>query len=82
MSKPTDQGNPGRESSSGGVQTGGGGSAWATVKTIAWAFFGVRKRNDHDSAARINPLFVVAAGFIGVFALVATLIVLVKWVAA
>jgi len=57
-------------------------SSWGMVKTIAWAFFGVRKRNDHEREARINPLFVVAAGFVGVFVLVAALIVLVKVVAA
>jgi hypothetical protein len=59
-----------------------GGSTWGMVKTVAWAFFGVRKRNDHEREARVNPLFVVVAGFIGVFVLVAALIVLVKWVAA
>ncbi len=58
------------------------GSAWDMVKTVAWAFFGVRKRHDHERATRVNPLYVVAAGFIGVFLLVAGLIVLVNWVAA
>lgn len=52
-----------------------------TVKTVAWAFFGVRKRNDHDRDTRVNPLVVVAAGFVGVILLVAALIVLVNWVA-
>lgn len=59
-----------------------GESTWDMVKTVAWAFFGVRKRQDHERATRVNPLYVVAAGFIGVFLLVAALIVLVNWVVA
>ena len=59
-----------------------GGSSWNTIKTIAWAFFGVRKRNDHENAARVSPLHVVVAGFIGVILLVGALIALVNWVAA
>ena len=31
-------------------------TALGTVKTIAWAFFGVRKRHDHEREARVNPL--------------------------
>ena len=57
-------------------------SAWDTIKTIAWSFFGVRRRSDHERESRpINPMQVMLAGFIGVFLLVAVLIVLVKWVA-
>ncbi len=59
-----------------------GGSSWNMVKTIAWAFFGVRKRNDHERTAGVSPLHVVVAGFIGVILLVGALIVLVNWVAA
>lgn len=59
-----------------------GGSSWNMVKTVAWAFFGVRKRNDHEQAVRVSPLHVVAAGFIGVILLVGALIALVNWVAA
>ena len=58
-------------------------SAWNTAKTIAWSFFGVRRRRDHEhEGTRINPIHVLAAGFVGVFVLVAGLIVLVNWVAA
>lgn len=58
-------------------------SAWDTVKTIAWSFFGVRRRSDHERESRpINPMQVLLAGFIGVFLLVALLIALVKWIAA
>ena len=60
----------------------GPSSAWSTTKAIAWAFFGVRKRNDHEKAVRVSPLHVLAAGFIGVILLVGALIALVNWVAA
>jgi hypothetical protein len=57
-------------------------TAWDTTKTIAWSFFGVRRRMDHDrEGARINPIQVVVAGFVGVFVLVAALMLLVHWVA-
>lgn len=58
-------------------------SAWNTAKTIAWSFFGVRRRQDHEQeGSHINPIHVLVAGFVGVFVLVAGLIVLVNWVAA
>ncbi len=58
-------------------------SAWYTAKAIAWSFFGVRRRRDHEQASvRISPIHVIVAGFIGVFVLVAGLMVLVRWVAA
>ncbi len=54
-----------------------------TIKTIAWSFFGIRKRHDHDSEApRINPIHIVLAGFVGVFLLVVGLMVLVNIVVA
>jgi hypothetical protein len=54
-----------------------------TAKTIAWSFFGVRRRGDHEQeGVHISPVHVVIAGFVGVFLLVAGLIVLVNWVAA
>ncbi len=58
------------------------GSSWKMVKTVAWAFFGVRKRNDHEQAVKVSPLHVLIAGFIGVILLVGALIALVNWVAA
>ena len=57
------------------------GSSWNMVRTVAWAFFGVRKRNDHERSGRVNPLHVLVAGFVGVILLVAALIALVNWVA-
>ncbi|MEO7941271.1 MAG: DUF2970 domain-containing protein [Burkholderiaceae bacterium] len=61
----------------------GPSSAWSTTKAIAWAFFGVRRSRDHDQArVRISPIHVIIAGFVGVFVLVAGLMVLVRWIAA
>ena len=63
--------------------TAGKTSVLHTARTIAWSFFGVRRRGDHEQAGtRISPVHVVIAGFVGVFLLVAGLIVLVNWVAA
>ncbi len=56
---------------------------WNTMTAVAWSFFGVRKRGDHErSVAQLNPIHVVVAGFVGVLLLVAGLIVLVNWVVA
>ncbi len=58
-------------------------SAWSTAKAISWAFFGVRRRRDHEQAGvRISPIHVIVAGFVGVFVLIVALMVLVRWVAA
>jgi hypothetical protein len=54
-----------------------------TAKTIAWSFFGIRRRADHDEETpKVNPIHIVVAGFVGVFLLVAGLIVLVNLVVA
>ncbi len=56
-------------------------SLGSTAKTIAWSFFGIRKRVDHDQETpKINPIHIVVAGFVGVFLLVAGLIILVNLV--
>ena len=58
-------------------------SAWQLARAVAWSFFGVRRRRDHEQASvRIRPIQVIVAGFVGVFVLVAVLMVLVRWVAA
>ncbi len=59
------------------------GSLWATVKAVASAFIGVRKRQDLElDGARLNPLHIVVVGFAGVFVFVIALIGLVNWVVA
>ncbi len=58
-------------------------SLLASVKAVAWSFVGLRRRSDLDrDVASLNPLHVVAVGFVGVFLFVVSLIVLVKWVVA
>lgn len=58
-------------------------SAWMTAKALTWAFFGVRRRRDHEQAGvHISPIHVIIAGFVGVLVLVIGLMVLVRWVAA
>ena len=53
------------------------------AKTIAWSFFGVRRHRDHEQEGmRVSPIHVLVAGFVGIFVLVAGLMVLVNWVAA
>jgi hypothetical protein len=59
------------------------GSFLATMKAVAWSFFGVRKGRDHaNDQARLNPLHVVVAGLLAAALFVAVLIVVVRWVIA
>lgn len=52
-----------------------------TVRTVAWAFFGLRKgseyRKDLESS---NPLHVIAVALLGFLLLVLSLIAVVNWV--
>lgn len=58
-------------------------SAWHIARAIAWSFFGVRRRKDHEKdGVHISPIHVIVAGLVGVFVLVGGLMVLVNWVAA
>jgi len=73
----------GKVGSDGADATTGKTSVLHTAKTVAWSFFGVRRSGDHaQEGTRINLVHVVIAGFVGVFLLVAGLMVLVNWVAA
>ncbi|MDD5325595.1 MAG: DUF2970 domain-containing protein [Polaromonas sp.] len=58
-------------------------SFWRSLKTIAWSFFGIRKRSESQKdAAHAGPFHIVVAGLVGVLIIVAGLIVLVNWVVA
>ena len=58
-------------------------SIWRTFKAVAWSFLGVRKASEFDKdIAQINPLHIIAVGFIATALFVAGLIVLVNWVVA
>ncbi len=55
----------------------------ATVRAVAWSFFGVRKARDLESdAAQLNPVHLVIAGIIGAALFVVALILLIDWVIA
>jgi len=59
------------------------GSFMQTVKAVAWSFFGVRKRVDHEKdVAQLNPVHVVVAGVIGAALFIGLLLLLVNWVLA
>jgi hypothetical protein len=54
-----------------------------TIKSIAWAFFGVRGRKGHErDLARLHPLHVILAGLLMAAVFVLALIVIVRVVAA
>ena len=48
-------------------------------KTVLWGFFGVRKRDDHESVS-LTPVQVIVAGLIGAALFVFTLIMVVRLV--
>jgi amino acid transporter len=58
-------------------------SLWRTVKTIAWSFIGLGGGSAYDEEAKnLNPLHIIAVGLVGVFILVAALVMLVNWMVA
>lgn len=59
------------------------GSFWRTVTAVGWSFFGVRKNSaSQDDVSKLNPLHVIAVGFVLVMIFVGALILLVRWVVA
>ena len=53
----------------------------ATLKAVAWAFFGVRKGVDHcHDAGSFDPRAVVVAGLIGGLLFVLAIVALVRFV--
>ncbi|MGN6667864.1 MAG: DUF2970 domain-containing protein [Trinickia sp.] len=58
--------------------TSDGKSSFArTMKAVLWAFFGVRRRADHESDTRLNPLHLIAAAAIAAAVFIAVLIAVV-----
>lgn len=58
-------------------------SLGATIKTILWAFLGVRKKSGYEQdTAQLNPVHVIIAGLIGALIFIGTLVVIVKSVVA
>ena len=59
------------------------GSFGHTMRAVAWSFFGVRKRSDHEKDVnQLNPVHVVIAGVIGAALFIMFLLLLVSWVLA
>ena len=54
-----------------------------TMRAVAWSFFGVRRAADHaQDLAKLNPVHLIIAGFIGAALFVVVLVMLVQWVVA
>lgn len=52
-----------------------------SMKAVAWAFLGLRKRREYQQDMEsIDPLHVIAAGLLGFLVLVLSLVALVHWV--
>lgn len=52
-----------------------------TMRTVAWSFFGVRRRADHErDVQRMNPLHVILAGLVGAALFVGLLVLLIRWI--
>ena len=57
------------------------GSFIQTARTVAWSFFGVRRRAGHEhDMGTVKPVHVVIAGIVGVALFIAVLVLLVGWV--
>jgi Protein of unknown function (DUF2970) len=57
----------------------GKASFGTSMKAVFWSFFGVRKRKDYErDAARLNPVHVIIAAFIGVLLFISVLLTVVK----
>lgn len=64
-------------------ETFGKGSLWRTVRAVGWSFFGVRKNSAfQDDISKLDPLHIIAVGFVAVMIFVGALILIVRWVVA
>ena len=56
-------------------------SFFATWKAVCWSFVGIRKQSGYEQdAAKLNPVYVIVAGILGVVIFITTLILIVKHV--
>jgi hypothetical protein len=52
-----------------------------TFKAVAWSFFGVRKRSEHErDVAELKPQHVILVGIVCAALFVLVLVAIVKWV--
>ncbi len=59
------------------------GSLLHAMRAVGWSFFGVRQGSAYqEDLSRLNPLLIIAAAFLGVFAFVGALVLLVRYVVA
>ena len=59
------------------------GSMLATLKAVAWSFFGIRKKSAYqDDLAKLNPLHIIAVAFVMVIAFIVGLVLVVRFVVA
>ena len=57
------------------------GSLLHTLRTVGWAFFGVRRRSGLDEdMVKINPLHLVIVGIACAALFVVALVMLVRWI--
>ena len=57
------------------------GSLWHSIKTIGWAFLGIRKKSGYqEDLAKANPFHVIAVAIGAVVIFVIVLISIIKWV--
>ena len=53
-----------------------------TVKAVAWAFLGIRKKSEYQAdLGKLNPFHIIAVALVGVALFVGALVLLVNWVA-
>jgi hypothetical protein len=58
------------------------GSVIDTVKAVLWGFLGVRRQSDYQrDVSRLNPIHLMVVGVVMALVFVATLILIVNWVA-
>jgi hypothetical protein len=59
------------------------GSLGQTIRAVAWSFFGVRRRTDHEQdIAQLNPVHVILVGVAAAALLVLGLVLVVRWIVA
>jgi hypothetical protein len=57
------------------------GSFLQTLRSVAWAFFGVRKSSEYErDVQQLNPIHLIIAGLLAAAIFIGVLILVVKWV--
>lgn len=54
-------------------------SFWRTLKAVFWSFLGIRNRQAHQrETAKMNPVYIVVAGLLGVAIFIFVLLMVVR----